>query len=160
MKQAIVARTDIGMGQGKLAAQVAHASLQAYEDADATTRREWKGEGAKKIVLKGDSESGLQELADLARREVGVVQRAPRGGHRKVRRRLVVADDGPLADAGAVLDPAVVEAQFAFDFGAGAALVGNGVAGGEHCVWPVASIARCVFRDAYDDRMLFQSLAN
>ena len=69
MKQAIVARTDIGMGQGKLAAQVAHASLQAYEDADATTRREWKGEGAKKIVLKSDSESRLQELADLARRE-------------------------------------------------------------------------------------------
>lgn len=69
MKQAIVARTDIGMGQGKLAAQVAHASLQAYEDTDATTQREWKGEGGKKIVLKGKSESQLQELADLARRE-------------------------------------------------------------------------------------------
>jgi PTH2 family peptidyl-tRNA hydrolase len=69
MKQAIVARTDIGMGQGKLAAQVAHASLQAYEGADASTQRDWKGGGAKKIVLKGDSESQLQELADQARRE-------------------------------------------------------------------------------------------
>jgi PTH2 family peptidyl-tRNA hydrolase len=68
-KQAIVARTDIGMGQGKLAAQVAHASLQAYEDADDRTRREWKGSGGKKIVLEGESESQLQELADTARRE-------------------------------------------------------------------------------------------
>jgi len=51
MKQAIVARADLGMGEGKLAAQVAHASLQAYEEADARTQREWKGSGQKKIVL-------------------------------------------------------------------------------------------------------------
>ncbi|MEF8807585.1 MAG: PTH2 family peptidyl-tRNA hydrolase [Natronomonas sp.] len=69
MKQAIVARTDIGMGKGKLAAQVAHASLQAYEDADSSTRSKWKSGGQKKIVLKGKSESQLQELADKARRE-------------------------------------------------------------------------------------------
>jgi PTH2 family peptidyl-tRNA hydrolase len=69
MKQAIVARTDIGMGTGKLAAQVAHASLSAYEDADAKTRRAWKGSGQKKIVLKGESEQQLFELADRAGRE-------------------------------------------------------------------------------------------
>jgi PTH2 family peptidyl-tRNA hydrolase len=69
MKQAIVARTDIGMGQGKLAAQVAHASLSAYEDASAKTRRAWKGEGQKKVVLKGESEQQLFELADAAERE-------------------------------------------------------------------------------------------
>lgn len=69
MKQAIVARTDIGMGTGKLAAQVAHASLSAYEDADRRTRTEWKGEGQKKVVLKGQSESQLFELADVAERE-------------------------------------------------------------------------------------------
>jgi PTH2 family peptidyl-tRNA hydrolase len=66
MKQAIVVRTDIGMGTGKLAAQVAHASLSAYEDADERTRRAWKGDGQKKVVLKGDGEATLFELADVA----------------------------------------------------------------------------------------------
>ena len=69
MKQAIVARTDIGMGEGKLAAQVAHASLSAYEDAGERTRREWKGEGQKKVVLRASGESELFELADRAERE-------------------------------------------------------------------------------------------
>ncbi|AEN04756.1 peptidyl-tRNA hydrolase Pth2 [Halolamina sp.] len=69
MKQAIVARTDLGMGTGKLAAQVAHASLSAYEDADDRTRKAWKGSGQKKVVLKGSGEDELFELADKARRE-------------------------------------------------------------------------------------------
>jgi PTH2 family peptidyl-tRNA hydrolase len=69
MKQAIVARTDIGMGTGKLAAQVAHASLSAYEDADERARKAWKGEGQKKVVLKGSGEDQLFELADRAERE-------------------------------------------------------------------------------------------
>jgi len=66
MKQAIVARADLGMGEGKLAAQVAHASLQAYEEADTRTQHEWKASGQKKIVLQADSEADLFELADRA----------------------------------------------------------------------------------------------
>ena len=68
-KQAIVARTDIGMGEGKMAAQVAHAALSAYEDADAKTRKAWKGGGQKKVVLKASGESALFQLADAAERE-------------------------------------------------------------------------------------------
>jgi PTH2 family peptidyl-tRNA hydrolase len=68
MKQAIVARTDLGMGRGKLAAQVAHASLSAYEDTGDRTRTRWKGEGQKKVVLKADGEAALFELADEAER--------------------------------------------------------------------------------------------
>ncbi|MFA1610289.1 peptidyl-tRNA hydrolase Pth2 [Halobellus rubicundus] len=68
MKQAIVARTDLGMGRGKLAAQVAHASLSAYEDTDDRTRKRWKGEGQKKVVLKADGEETLFRLADEAER--------------------------------------------------------------------------------------------
>jgi len=69
MKQAIVARTDIGMGTGKLAAQVAHASLKAYENADSDARDEWKSGGQKKVVLKGSGEKQLRQLADRARQE-------------------------------------------------------------------------------------------
>jgi len=69
MKQAIVVRTDLGMGEGKLAAQVAHAALMAAEDAPGTDRRAWKGEGQKKVVLAVDGERELFELADAAERE-------------------------------------------------------------------------------------------
>ena len=68
MKQAIVARADLDMGEGKLAAQVAHASLSATEDAEGTAKREWQGSGQKKIVLQADGESQLFELADRAER--------------------------------------------------------------------------------------------
>jgi PTH2 family peptidyl-tRNA hydrolase len=70
MKQAIVARLDIGMGKGKLAAQVAHASLSAAEEAMKQREswyREWKEEGQKKVVLKVQSEGELEELLKKAR---------------------------------------------------------------------------------------------
>jgi len=66
MKQAIVARADLGMGEGKLAAQVAHASLQAFENADTVAQDQWKGSGQKKVVLQADGESALFELAERA----------------------------------------------------------------------------------------------
>jgi len=69
MKQVIAARTDLDMGRGKLAAQVAHASLSAYEDADRRARTEWKGGGQKKIVVKVSGERELFEVADRAERE-------------------------------------------------------------------------------------------
>lgn len=69
MKQAIVARTDIGMGTGKLAAQVAHASLKAYENADSDAQSAWKSGGQKKVVLKGTDEAQLHRLAEEASRE-------------------------------------------------------------------------------------------
>jgi PTH2 family peptidyl-tRNA hydrolase len=69
MKQVIVVRMDVGMGTGKLAAQVAHASLSAYEDTDERTRKAWKGGGQKKVVVKADDERQLFELADVAERK-------------------------------------------------------------------------------------------
>lgn len=68
MKQAIVARTDLGMGRGKLAAQVAHASLTAYEDAPSDAQTAWKSDGQKKIVLKANSKDEVLDLAEQARR--------------------------------------------------------------------------------------------
>ncbi len=70
-KQVIVVRTDLGMSKGKLAAQVAHASVIAafktYRD-----KREWFdawwSSGQKKIVLKASSVEELLKLVDEARR--------------------------------------------------------------------------------------------
>jgi PTH2 family peptidyl-tRNA hydrolase len=66
MKQAIVARRDLGMGEGKLAAQVAHASLSAYEHTAEDARSEWKRGGQKKVVLRVESERALFELQERA----------------------------------------------------------------------------------------------
>ena len=70
MKQAIVVRTDLEMGRGKIAAQVAHASLSA---AEAAQHRKggwydsWKQEGQAKIVLKIGSDGELREVFQKAK---------------------------------------------------------------------------------------------
>lgn len=67
MKQAIVARRDLGMGDGKLAAQVAHASLMAYERTDEDARSTWKRNGQTKVVLRVNDEQSLYELQERAK---------------------------------------------------------------------------------------------
>ena len=70
MKQVIVVRSDLKMGKGKLAAQVAHASISAAEEAMTRSEgwyRDWKVEGQAKIVLKIGSEAELKELLRRAR---------------------------------------------------------------------------------------------
>lgn len=99
MKQAIVARSDLDMGEGKLAAQVAHASLQAFEEAPTDARREWKGSGQKKIVLEAASESQLQELAESARIEGLPYALVTDAGHTQLEPGTVTAlAVGPAAD--------------------------------------------------------------
>lgn len=68
MKQVIVARRDLDMGTGKLAAQVAHASLSAVEKADDTAVKRWRSGGQQKVVVRADDERTIHELADQARR--------------------------------------------------------------------------------------------
>jgi PTH2 family peptidyl-tRNA hydrolase len=73
IKQAIIIRSDLGMGKGKLAGQCAHASVSAYDIArarDPETSREWEEEGQKKIVLKVGSEGELLELYERMKREI------------------------------------------------------------------------------------------
>ncbi len=65
MKQAIVMRTDLKMGKGKIAAQACHASLNSYKKADKSDVRKWEFEGQKKVVLKVSSEEELLELYSL-----------------------------------------------------------------------------------------------
>jgi len=60
-KQAIVLRTDLKMGKGKLVAQGSHASLGAYLKAGSVLQKAWELSGQKKIVLKLASEEELLE---------------------------------------------------------------------------------------------------
>ncbi len=55
-------RADLKLGKGKLAAQVAHASLGAYRYAGGEAKFAWERDGEKKVVLKV---KGLEELAAL-----------------------------------------------------------------------------------------------
>ncbi|MEM0475381.1 MAG: peptidyl-tRNA hydrolase Pth2 [Candidatus Norongarragalinales archaeon] len=68
LKQALVVRSDLGMGRGKIAAQCAHASLLALEKAGAREVAEWKAAGAKKIVVKVSSESELTAVFNKAKK--------------------------------------------------------------------------------------------
>ena len=49
-----------------MCAQVAHASILAFEKADASSRKSWMSEGQKKVVLKVAGERPLFELKVLA----------------------------------------------------------------------------------------------
>ena len=61
-KQVIIVRADLKLSKGKMAAQVAHASLDAYKKAGSLAVEEWEISGSKKIVLKVD---GIQQLIDI-----------------------------------------------------------------------------------------------
>jgi PTH2 family peptidyl-tRNA hydrolase len=71
IKQVIVVRSDLKMGKGKVAAQVAHAALDAAE----IGRRKhpdwydsWREQGQAKVVVKTDGgEPALHELMKRAR---------------------------------------------------------------------------------------------
>jgi len=64
-KQVIVVRNDLKLSKGKLAVQVAHASLEAYKKSKPEYRTEWENQGSKKIVVKVD---GLKELLEIKKR--------------------------------------------------------------------------------------------
>ena len=68
LKQVIVIRKDIKMGKGKLAVQIAHASLGAYKMATEEMRKSWEESGEKKVVLKVGSERELLEIYKKAKR--------------------------------------------------------------------------------------------
>lgn len=72
-KQAIVIRSDLQMSKGKIAAQSAHASLEAAEKTHSQEPEwysEWKTSGQAKIVLKIGSEKELLDLFERAKKKI------------------------------------------------------------------------------------------
>ena len=73
-KMVFVVNTSLGMGVGKTAAQVGHATLALYkslliETAEVANVRKWEDQGAKKIVVKGLSAEHLTSLRDVAQKK-------------------------------------------------------------------------------------------
>jgi peptidyl-tRNA hydrolase, PTH2 family len=62
VKQVIVVNEALHLPRGKLAAQVAHASLAAFLRAPDSNRQAWLRAGMTKIVLACESASELQEF--------------------------------------------------------------------------------------------------
>jgi PTH2 family peptidyl-tRNA hydrolase len=65
VKQVILVRSDLDMGKGKMAAQVAHASVMAFIEAERENKEEagrWLKTGQKKIVLKVDDDKAIKKL--------------------------------------------------------------------------------------------------
>jgi len=68
-KMVIVARTDLVLSRGKLAVQVAHAAVACALDTKKENSKwynKWKIEGAKKAVVKVESEQDFFRLRDKA----------------------------------------------------------------------------------------------
>lgn len=68
-KQVIAVRSDIKMGKGKLAVQVAHAAVEGASIARSRNRAwydKWRGEGQAKVAVKANSLEELYGLKDEA----------------------------------------------------------------------------------------------
>lgn len=67
MKLALIVRTDLDMGRGKIAAQVAHAAVAAALRTQGTADfAGWLRDGQPKVVLKVTGEERLRELCAAA----------------------------------------------------------------------------------------------
>ncbi len=69
LKQVILVRHDLKLPKGKLAAQAAHASVEAVFHSDKKLVNEWRDEGMAKIVLKVKDEKELLKYFQLAKEE-------------------------------------------------------------------------------------------
>ena len=67
-KQVIVVRKDLKLSKGKLAVQVAHASLGSYKAANKKVCNNWEKEGGKKVVLQVRNLRELKKIYQKAKK--------------------------------------------------------------------------------------------
>ncbi|PIN69189.1 aminoacyl-tRNA hydrolase [Candidatus Woesearchaeota archaeon CG11_big_fil_rev_8_21_14_0_20_43_8] len=72
LKQVILIRQDLGLPKGKMAAQAAHASVEAVLRAEKEIVKEWRSSGMKKIALKVKDEKDLHRYIQMAK-DAGLV---------------------------------------------------------------------------------------
>ena len=75
MKLALIVRTDLKMGKGKIAAQCSHAALAAYKQSARQSPdllRRWEALGPAKVVLRVEDEAAMYRLERRAR-DAGLV---------------------------------------------------------------------------------------
>lgn len=69
MKQVILVRDDLKLPKGKMAAQVAHASLEAALKTERRKMDDWRADGAAKIVLKVADDKELLKYKQICEDE-------------------------------------------------------------------------------------------
>jgi PTH2 family peptidyl-tRNA hydrolase len=81
LKQVILVRADLKMPKGKLAAQVAHGSVEAVLNSNDKLVQAWRKQGMKKSVLRVENLDELSSLLVAAKNEglkVGLINDAGR----------------------------------------------------------------------------------
>lgn len=89
MKQIILIRIDLKMGKGKIAAQSAHACLEAalkFKRRNSVGFRTWTYGGAKKVALKVKSLRELKKYILKAKRRGLVTSLIRDAGHTQIKR--------------------------------------------------------------------------
>jgi len=66
-KQVILVREDLKLDKGKMAVQVAHASLEAALRSDKEIIKKWRAKGMKKVVLKIKNKEELFKYKEIAK---------------------------------------------------------------------------------------------
>ena len=66
-KQVILVREDLKLDKGKMAAQVAHASVEAVLRSDKDIIKNWRAKGMKKVVLKVKNKEELFKYKEIAK---------------------------------------------------------------------------------------------
>lgn len=69
LKQVILVRQDLNLPKGKLAAQAAHASVEAVFHSDKKLVQKWHEDGMAKIVLKVKDEKEMIKYFQMAKDE-------------------------------------------------------------------------------------------
>ncbi|MCM2325484.1 MAG: peptidyl-tRNA hydrolase Pth2 [Candidatus Woesearchaeota archaeon] len=67
LKQVILIRDDLKLPKGKMAAQAAHASVEAVLRSEKDKVKEWRMEGMGKIALKVENKTELYRYLQLAK---------------------------------------------------------------------------------------------